>query len=260
MKPLFVFPFVALTVVLLTVAVYADQYVAPPMSELVTLRQMPNYAVPNSDITTMSGAVYAGERMVIPVPYTAEKPPETPITLPEPLVRVPFLPTQDRSPPPPITGERAVTMGVYRGQSVLEPLASMLDTPAPFPRGPVEPEIIDSKLIDSSVSSDSDLDALAGLVVSGNPAHTTSSGTQSTDPLGYGVLVFATIFTTLGLIYMAFIAYDYRQRWMNSITTQNDRYIVGTFDISTEDMYGGSTSLSDSFGFSDGFGLMRRPI
>ena len=205
-----------------------------------------------------------GERLVISAPYTVKKPSETPIALPEPLVLVPFLPIQDRV----SLEERATTpssVDVVRAQIGVENLKEILSATPPLARGPVEEGTIDPKFIENPNSSSSDLDALAGLLTSGNPAQSASlgqaPGMQQATPLGDGVLVFATVVTTLGLIYMAFVAFDYRQRWMQSLTTQNDRYIVGgTFDIDTENTYGGAVSFSDGFGFSENFGLARRSI
>ena len=231
MKTLFIPPFVVLTVVLLTFAVCASDALT---SELVVLRELPTYSVP----------------------HTMEKPPEVPIALPEPLVLLPFLPMQNRQPPP-VAEAIATTTDIVRGQLGTTDLAGILDTPPPLARGPVGADMIDLKLIDDSLSLGSDFDILAGLPVPSNPA---PSGTISTDPLGNGVLVAVTVFTTFGLIYMAFVAFDYRQRWMNSLMTQNDRYIVGgTFDMDAEDMYGGSASFSGGLGFSDGF-LKRHTI
>ena len=289
MKPLFFPLFLALTVVLLTVAVRADQYVVRsdmPMSERIIFRDMPVYAVPNSVVTVVSDTVYVGERIVTPMSYTmpytvshtVARPPETPITVPEPLVLIPFSPIQERPPvaeitppvsePPlsvplaPVLPETVPPPTIVRGQQGTEGVADILDNPPPLPRGAVEADAIDPKLIDSTSSLDSDLDALAGLIVSNNPQTTTSPGqtpdTVSTDPVGNAILVLVTIFTTLGLLYMAFLAYDYHQRWIHSMTAQNDRYIGGAVDMDVDDMYGGS--FSDNFGFSDSLGLARRPI
>jgi len=267
MKPLFI-PVIFL---FLTAAVLADQGVvrsSSPMLELVTLREVPSYTVLNEPISAVSSSIPAGERMFIPMPYTVGKPPQTSITLPEPLleplVQAPLLPRQDRSPPPPIE-EPMAPMEIFRGQARIEGSAGMLDIPLPLPGGPVSDGTIDQKIIDNSDPSDLDDDFLAGFSGQGT-APEPPSGTAS-DPVAYGVLVIATIITTFGFFYMAFVAYDYHQRWMHSLTAQNDRYIIGgAYDVDTEDLYGGSRSYSDGFGFSDsfalsdGFGLVRRPI
>jgi len=259
MKPLFVPIFV-----LLTVTVHADQYVVPsvwysdvPMSERVTLREMPAYFVPNSIVTVVSDTVYVEERIATPVPYTAAKPPEMPMTLPQPLTEplVPFLPIQNRPLPEEAT---TATTEVVRGQ-MGETVGGILDTPAPVARGPVADGTIDPKLLEP-VASDLEGDSFAGSPVSSHPVPPATatlgqpSGTQPADPLGYGVLAFAMIITTLGLIYVAFVAYDYRQRWLQSMTMQNNYYIGGTFDLDTEDTYSGAIPLSD------GFGLRHRSI
>ena len=52
---------------------------------------------------------------------------------------------------------------------------------------------------------------------------------------------------------MAFVAYDYRQRWMQSLMMQNDRYLGGAYDMEIEDTYGSPMSS-----FSESFVLPRR--
>ena len=260
MKPLFFSPFVLLSVfVLLPVAVLAEQDAVrsgAPMIELVTLREMPNYSLPSDTATTVSASVYSGERLVIPMPYTAAKPPEMPIpTQPETFVLGPLLPMQHRSPLTAVEG--TAPMDTIRGQTRIEASSGILDTSPPLPRGPAELDTIDSKLTDSLDPVDWDFDHIAG--PPGTGGSEPPSGKNSAE--NYSVLVFATIFTTLGLIYMAFIAYDYHQRWIHSMTSQNDRYIIGgAFEMDTEDLYGSSRSFSESFGISDGIGLARRPI
>jgi len=277
MKPLLI----PIIFVLLTAAVLADQGVVrsgSPMIELVTLREVPsyavlnyavlNYTVPNEPVSAVPSSVPAGERMFIPMPHTVAKPPQTSITLPEPLseplVLAPLLPRQDRSAPPPIE-EPMAPMEIFRAQARMEGLGEMLNIPPPLPGGSVPDGTIDQKIIDSSDLSDWDDDFLAGFSGQGAAPEPPSGATS--DPVAYGVLVIATIITTFGFLYMAFVAYDYHQRWIHSLTAQNDRYIIGgAYDIDAEDLYGGSRAYSDGFGcsgnfaLSDGFGLVRRPI
>jgi len=300
MKLFFIPPVLVLAAMLLTAVLCASDALA---SELVGLREIPTDAVPYSVLRTVPHSVLST------VPHAVARPPEMPISLPEPLVPMPFLPIQDRPPieavtveettketgtvwrqlemdglaevldtpapvvppssiqnrqPPPAI-EAITTTDVVRGQlGTMDGLAGILDTPPPLARGPVEANTIDPKLLDDPALSDSDFNILVGPSVPGNPVQPGTSGTTPTDaPLGNGVLVIATILTTLGLMYMAFMAYEYRQRWMHSMTMHNDRYIGdryisgGSFDMDTEDMYGGSASFSGSLGFSDGFGLKR---
>ena len=255
MKTLSPPPFVALVVVQLTVVVYASQFEVrsdAPMNEIVTFHGIPTYSVPSGDVTMVS----VSEPVLIPAPYTMAKPPETPITLPEQLVLTPFLPIRDRSP---VEEKTAVPSGIVRGRENIESLGEILSRPTPLAGGPVADGTIDPKLLDHPALSDSEFDVLGGLLIPDKPSVTPErqSGTPLADPLVNGVLVAALIFTTLGLIYMAFIAYDYHQRWIHSLTAQNDRYLgSGTFDIG-EDSYGSSISLSDNFGL-EGFGFARR--
>jgi len=294
MKSFFSPQFLVLTVVvLLSVVAFADPYV-PPTSDLVVLREMPNYAVqmpfsltPLSPMQDLSENVRVwldiedleeilskpapfssspmAEQSVAPVSYTVAKPPEIPMALPEPLVSAPLLPTQERIPSLTPVWEETSPLGTIRGQAPMERLEDIMNTAVPHPRGLVPDGTIDPGLIDSSDSSDLDPYYYSRLPLpdkSGGVSGQPSSTAPTDDQLGNGALVLATIMTTLGLVYMAFMAYEYRQRWMLSMTAQNDRYIGGgTFDMDMDNMYGGSTSVSDGFGFSEGgFGLVRRPI
>jgi hypothetical protein len=243
MKPLFFF-----LLAVLTVGVHADPYVFPPVRdfavpprEVVTISEIPVYPVLNSIVTTVPETVYLGERIVIPVTHTVEKPTEKPIVFPKPLV--PLLPLQ--------TEEHVQIPETIRGQNrTVDNLAEVLDSPLPLPQGAVEEGTIDSKLIDTAEPSESDLGVIKQSLISAGPA---GQGTKPADPLGYGVLLTAMAIIAIGLVYMVFVAYDYRQRWMQSLTTQNDRYLGGgVSDWETEDSYSSPAT------FSEGFGLTRR--
>jgi hypothetical protein len=233
MKSLFV-PLFAV----LTVAVHADQYVFPPvccshvpMHEVVTTYTVPTYGVP--------------------VSYSAAKPTEKLLALPRPLEPLaPLFPMQ----PLPQTEEQAPE--TIRGQTrAVDGLAEILDTPPPLAQGAVEEGTIDPKVIGTTDSSGSDFDVFTANQGQ-NPTLVGSAGqgTKLADPLGNAMLLMATAIATIGLIYMSFVAYDYHQRWMQSMTMQNDRYLGGgAFEMEMmEEPYGGSVS------FSEGFGLARR--
>ena len=236
MKPFFVPPLIVFMAVLSAVAVYADQYGFADISTMrVTSSAILDYSVPNENAAA-SVMVRSGERLVIPVPYTTQKPSETLLT--------PLSPMQDFVPPTP---------GIFLGQErTMDEVEGILATPLPPAKGPAPDGMFDSKLVGSPDASDSDFDALEKMMISKHPDKSGASGTQTqpSDSLSNGVLMLAMMITTLGLIYMAFIAYDYRQRWMHSLTAQNDRYLVGgTFDMDTEETYGSTLSFSDNFGF-----------
>ena len=240
----------------LTVVTQADSYIFPPvrystvpMQEMVTIHELPSYPMPSDLIATVSDPIYVDERIVTPVPHGVGKPTEKPIAVPlslEPLA--PVFPKQDF-----LQTEEETTF-TFRGQvRSVDEIKSILDSPPLVAGGAVEAGIINQELTGGSDTEDSELDssllsAAQKMTQTNLPGH----GTGSADPLGHGVLLFATVITTMGLVYMAFVAYDYRQRWLHSMTTQNDRYLGGAFDMEMEDGYGSSVS------FSDGFGLKRR--
>ena len=129
-----------------------------------------------------------------------------------------------------------------------EDSTGLLATPPPPAIGPVEAGIIEPKLVGDLDSSESDLEFLQTSLTQGTSVPVTATADlEPTDPFGNWALFAATFLTTAGLIWMAFIAYDYRQRWVQSLTVQNDRYLGG-FDTDMEDTYGTSTSFSESFG------------
>ena len=255
MKPLFVLAFAVLAV-----AAHADQYAFPPMHypavpvyEVVTICEMPSYdSVPSTlgkpvvplmplkrlDESNLSGALNLPER------YTVSKPAENTITLPPPLDdRIgPRLPPQE----PPLEPRSETIRGQARTMDVV---SEILDSSLPFAKGAVADGIVDPKLMESP-ATDWDSESIRGSSPQEKPKQT-GTPAEPTDPVGYGVLLFATAITAFMLICMAFVAYDYQQRWVQSLTVQNDRYIGGgTFDMEMENVYSGSVSLSEGFGLT----------
>jgi hypothetical protein len=253
MKPLFVLLFS-----MLSVTVVADQYVSAPIwysavpvstvpiNERVTIYEMPQpYVVSSSIVTTVPETVWTHESVVLPdtaLPHTVAKATEKPSL-------GPLMPLQDNLPVEP--EEKAVEKIVLGQVSIENELDAILKTAPPIPRGAVEERTIDSKLTENA-SSPSSEDIFIPQQIN-TPAGSVS---KSTDHLGDGALLAVTVFAALGFFYMAFLAYDYHQRWMQSLTMQNDRYLGnGAFDREMEDVYSGS---SGSGTFTDNFGLPRR--
>jgi len=266
MRPLFVSFFTVLTGV-----VHADQYALPPvhryalpMHEAITIYEMPVY--PEPEIVYVQEN-YPGRRIVTPAPYTAskpveQKPMEQAIAVPRPLEPLaPFAPpaTALLAPRfPSQTDEQGHE--TVRGQSrSVDELAGLLGSPPPLAKGAVEEGTIDPKLMGTIDAPDLDEEiSAAGIVQNTTKTTLANTGTKSADPLGHTVLLIVTAITTIGLLYMAFVAYDYRQRWMQSLMMQNDRYLGGAFDMErAEDIYG---AYSGSPSFSEGLGLTRRSI
>ena len=242
MKPLF-----TLLISVWVTAVYADQYVSAPvrysempMSETATVYDVPSYTISNSIVT------------IVPTetsPHTVAKPTDKPIAVPSRLG--PLMPMQEALP---VETEETK---VVRGQvAVGNELEEILSTAPPIARGAVEEGTIDPKLVESSDSSsvgfDDILAANWGQSSSSQSGSVDQAGAKQTDPLGYGMLLVTTIVMTIGLVVMAFVAYDYHQRWVQALTVQNDRYLGGgSYDMEMEDTFSGSVSFSD-------FGLPRR--
>jgi hypothetical protein len=261
MRPLFVPIFAVLTAV-----AHADQFFYPPVRyfampehEVVTIYEKPSY--PSPEIVYVDEYYPTSRGVVTSSPHIAAKPTEkenivlrpleslpTP-TLPQPIPLAPRLPEQ--------TEEQSHE--IVRGQITVDKLAGVLDSPPPLAQGAVEEGTIEPKLLGTTDTPELSAEGLEESVGQGATPTTTTQETKLADPLGYTMLLIATAVTTIGLLYMVFIAYDYRQRWMQSLTMQNDRYLgVGALDMEkTEDTYG---SYSGSSSFSDGLGLSRRSI
>ena len=230
MKSLFVSLFA-----FLTVAVYA---VEPPLTSLVPI--FPGQDAPQA--VEESAPLQIGEWMNAPVPYTVERHTDGVLSLPQPLV--PVFPKQ--YPPP-----AEEVPPVIRGQGgTMEGVAGILDAQPPVARGPVDAEI--NPLLTGSTDSP-ELPEILPANPNQKPAQPGSANSEAkaTDPLGYTVLIIAALIMAIGLVCMAFVAYDYRQRWMQSLTLQNDRYIGGGgYDLEMEDAYGGSVPLYEGYGLA----------
>ena len=216
MKSLFIPIFVVLTVAVYTGQVNADSYADPQPLDLLS----PFHVGQDATHTTES---------------------QTKATI--------FIP------PPP---QRADVAETIRGQiRSFDELAAILDGPLPPARGPVEDGTFSPGLVISEPSGEELDDFLtkgigtAGAVQNQPQRTSTMLRGSPTDPLGNGMLLFITATVTIGLVWMAFVAYDYRQRWMQSLTMQNDRYIVGgVLDMEWDNAYSGSTSLYEGYGLT----------
>ncbi|MDR0522210.1 MAG: hypothetical protein LBH00_10205 [Planctomycetaceae bacterium] len=233
MRPVFA---VFLAVVILDTAVFADEeilssvrYSDIPMSEAVADYGTP--AVTEYRIIPPPAA----ERSV--EPYTVSKPPL--VTLPEITPETPSVPVLPKKNPP-------LPPETIRAQSPpVNELEEILKTPLPHAKGVIEAGMIEPKLVENPVLAESNGDFFTSSSVPNNvpaplPPAQTAAETKP-DPLMHGVLLVSTVITTIALIYMVFVAYDYRQRWVQSLTAQNDRYLGGAFDAEFGERYGGGT-------------------
>ena len=263
MKPFFhpffaVFTFAVFAVVVLAVDVQADQSVVPAVRYLAASSNeaaMFHEAV-MEPLTPLAPIFPWQDRPQVPntalshtvEPYIVERPTEKTMAVPQPLEAPPFpvspvpavpfapvLPKQDS----PVQNADTTPVTI-RGQSrTLDDVAGILAQPPPVARGAVDIDMVEPKLIES-INTPELPDPLLPANPATNPAQSDSAkqGTTITDPVGYGVLVFVAALTSLGLVWMVFVAFDYRQRWMQSQTLQNDRYLGGGgYDTETEDIY-----------------------
>jgi len=280
MKPLFVPFFAVFAVAVFALAVQAGQR-AVPAGDVVTIRESllhpltrlaPAFPLQEAPLPTETSEFpLIGDWITAPLPqivetytvepytlesytvdsHTVDKPAERALVFPQPLVPfAPVFPRQETLPTEPAdtTGQTTI-----RGQARMgDEVAGILDQPAPVARGAVDAAMIDPKLTENTRTND-----LPDPFPPSNPAIPPAKPTpatpnaQAADPVGYGVLIFVMAITSLGLILMVFVAIDYRQRWMQSLTHQNDRYLGGgALDIEMEDTYGGSGTLYEGYGLT----------
>ena len=186
------------------------------------------------------------ETLVTPIPYTADKPTDLSMSVPKPLEPLaPTFPKQD-----PAQEEEATPMLILGQDRTVDGLKSILDEPPPIPKG-----LVEEGTIPSALTGGEDADESVSDIWGMDPAQkfgqkdSAGQGTTSTDdPLGNAALLAMTVIAVLGLAYMAFVAYDYHQRWVQALTVQNDRYLGGGFELEAEDSYGSSVAFSESFG------------
>lgn len=197
------------------------------------------------DRTTVRRPTRPEEKTLEPLPEPPKKDGASRLAIPPPF--------------PTILGQSGSTFG--------SELQEALAQPPPLPQGPVDPKVISPKLVDFREEPS------VGFTPMG-PAETIYEGRdrdlKPTDPphrlhseegvsLGdspiNGILLITTIVSVMTLIYMIFIAIDYHQRWIHSLTTQNRAFASGWSEdgaLDEVDFYGRSSyglGESDVSGF-----------
>jgi hypothetical protein len=179
---------------------------------------------------------------------------ESPETVAEkPFPNITFPPLQEESerivmlkPPQPSQSEPKQTSPVsstIRGQSSgIDEVGKILMEPPPYPQGTVEVSAIDSKLLDNNSAGNgetlekNDISTSAtgndSVVIAKDKEENKSKNENLSNGVN-GVLLLATIISIAMLIYTVVIAFDYHQRWMQSLTAQN-RCFSGLSDDETD--------------------------
>ena len=271
MKSLFVPIFVVLTA-----TAHAGQFIVPPvppdLAPLAPLSLEPLQAeivVPVTHTTPIP--------LTVPTPHTVERVTEatvfnSTVLNPPPDRFGPTLPSRQNAVPAEWgrTGWGEIEWGeerdssqrsdIYRGQvRPLDGAAGILDSRPPVAQGPVPDGTFDQNLINEP----DPLEGLEAPFASGGSQGSGQSGSSTlggiTDPVGNGLLLLVTAVTTIGLVWMIFVAYDYRQRWMQTLMGQNDRYFGSGFEMEWDSPYSGGT-YSGSVPLYEGYGLSHRSI
>ena len=292
MKSLFVPIFVVLTA-----TAHAGQFIIPPvppdLAPLVPLSLEPSHAEIAVPVThTTSIPLTVPTTHTVPTPHTVERVTEatvfnSTVLNPPPERFGPILPSRQNTVPAEWgqtelgraelgrAGWGEIEWGeerdssqrsdIYRGQArPMDGAAGILDSRPSVALGPVPDGTVDPNLIKES----DPLEGLEGPSVPGNSQSSSQSGSSTlggvTDPVGYWLLLFITAITTIGLVWMIFVAYDYRQRWMQTLTGQNDRYLGSGFDMEWDSTYSGGAysggTYSGSVPLYEGYGLSHRSI
>jgi hypothetical protein len=151
--------------------------------------------------------------------------------------------------PPPKTRLKAEEP-IVRGQAVptMNEIDEILKTPPPHVQGTVDVTAMEPKLVEQAdvlplvpETAEALLPSAAGTISVApavSPQATAPANGLQGNQFAYGTLLLATAVTTIGLVYMAFVAYDYRQRWMQTLLTQNERFSLSSLDSDFDDMYG----------------------
>ena len=152
---------------------------------------------------------------------------------------------------------------LHLGQSgYRNPTEEALAEPPGYPEGPVDMNEIDPKLVDPAVIIPPPIDLIDG-VSHKNPMKPAPSKTVAgKDQWVSGALLLTTIIATMVACYAIILAFEFRQRWMQTVTEQNNRFsmpfdggtLSGSVYLDDLDAYGGSSLYGSS---SEGAGLGR---
>ncbi len=163
-----------------------------------------------------------------------------------PPALLPTAPLQrDKESPLPVPKMAAQPEPLLRGQSaVRHPVEEALSEPPAYPEGPVDAGEIDPKLLDSeAVVPPSDIgDPSTAKDAPKTPA---AQSAKNQEQWVSGALLLTTIIATMVACYAVILAFEFRQRWMQTVTEQNSRFAQGLDDVFDAD-YGVSTLYSDA--------------
>lgn len=188
------------------------------------------------------GLADSDEGGVTPMPQWPDFPTSSPIVLNRPASRSGETPAPKPAAPretPPVRNDEGAAP-VFRAQSseIGDSLDRALGVPMalPPPKGLTNPKDIPEVL----VKTENPLGPLDDFTEGPEPDSTTNSNattvpgatknpadasTSKSSP--NTLLLVATIISTVGCVFFVVLAFDYYQRWMQSLTTQNDRYALG---------------------------------
>ncbi|MDR0869848.1 MAG: hypothetical protein LBN39_03565 [Planctomycetaceae bacterium] len=126
---------------------------------------------------------------------------------------------------------------IIRGQSPPSGAADVLSERPPHPQGSVNMEALDPKLLDSEESrmKSEELTENEKPKTQDNAAEKQSSPpslSSDSSQWANAVLLVITIVSVMMLVYAVVIAYDYRQRWMQTLLAQNNHFAMDSGDYS----------------------------
>lgn len=153
---------------------------------------------------------------------------------------VPFDPKKDilANKPPAKTVPPPSTLTRGQSTSISSSLQDVFSSPPPLPQGQVNPGVIPETLLeDSRPVTDDDV---ASILISDTKKPVIDKGKKETinskapflagEAKTNGTLLITTIMSIVLLIFMIVIAIDYYQRWLQSLTTLNNRFFLSNED------------------------------
>ncbi|MDR2440134.1 MAG: PT domain-containing protein [Planctomycetaceae bacterium] len=189
---------------------------------------------PTGELAGESIGEFAGEStgekpfLGITFPLLTEEPDR--ITTLKPAQPLQNEPNNTPKPTPPVS---QTVLG--QSSSFASDLEKALDEPLPSPKGLVDVSVIDPKLFESAAehenkktpeqnTASTPTTENNSTVISKEPSEENKLKNEKQVNGINGILLLVTIVSVTMLIYAVVIAFDYHQRWIQSLTTQNNRF------------------------------------
>ncbi len=146
-------------------------------------------------------------------------------------VSKPETPKPKTAPPPPVSPVSLEPL--HLGQAISRnPVEEAMSEMLPYPEGPVDAGEIDSKLLESATAVPP-INPVTPPVNKDDSKQTPQDGADAgagKEQWVSGALLLTTIIATMVACYAVVLAFEFRQRWMQTVTEQNSRFSMGIDD------------------------------